>query len=585
MEQKTDSLSHSGHAAGGHAAEALARELIARYQAGLSRQSNWQSLWDGAAKYILQNRRDGIVSRTPPGLPQTVGIYDRTATESAGIMAAGMLTHSAPAGEIWFLLRPAAGMRFGGRDLSGETGPDGFWLQSCSGVMSDVIAGSNFYENVFEALMDAAGFSLGAVFVDEIDRADGGMEADVVNFIHVPCGTYTVEEDFRGRVNTMFRKFEWTARQAAERFGEAALGDAMRKCLGAGGDADRRFPILHACYPRTGREEVRRGRADGKYRPYASVYIDLETNGVMHVGGYYEQPFAVFRLLRGNNEIYGRGPADHALPLIERLNELVSSMHCATRRLAEPGWMMPDDSSYVPDNRPNGITYWSAANPNNKPERLVEQGRWDWVAEFVEGLRAQIRSAFYVDMFQLLNNPEVRMREKTAYEVQRMLEEKLVLFSPIFGRMKSEFLDPLLRRVFGICLRSGLFEVPPDGLDVVDYKVDYVSKIALAIRSAASSSLMTMAQVAGQLGQLEPAVGQIIKWEEGARTIAANLGVPVRLQRSTEELEEIRRQQQQAAAAAQMLQLAQTAKAGAGAAKDLGPDAQISALEALKSNY
>jgi hypothetical protein len=73
-----------------------------------------------------------------------------------------------------------------------------------------------------------------------------------------------------------------------------------------------------------------------------------------------------------------------------------------------------------------------------------------------------------------------------------------------------------------------------------------------------------------------------MKWDEGARMIAANLGVPVRLQRSTEELEEIRRQQQQAAAAAQMLQLAQTAKAGAGAAKDLGPEAQASALEALK---
>jgi hypothetical protein len=353
--------------------------------------------------------------------------------------------------------------------------------------------------------------------------------------------------------------------------------------LSNGGDRNQRFPILHAVYPRTASAgaDVRKGRTAGAFRPYASVYIDCNSKAVLLEDGYYEKPFAVFRLMRGNNELYGRGPSDQVMPLIKRLNELMAAMHAGVRRMGEPGWMMPDDQAYVPDNRPNGITYWNAGNPNNKPERLEDRGRWDWVQQFAETIRAQIRSAFYTDMFQLLNNPDVMTRNKTAYEVQQMIQEKLVLFSPLFGRVAGEFFDPLLRRVFGIAFRSGMFEPPPEWLAVLDYRVDYVSKIALAVRSASSASLMTMAQVVGQLAQFDPSVAQLIKWDEGVRETAANLGLPVSLQRTEAEMDEIRKQQQQAAAAQQMLQLAQTAKAGAGAAKDLGPEAQAAAMGAL----
>jgi hypothetical protein len=65
-------------------------------------------------------------------------------------------------------------------------------------------------------------------------------------------------------------------------------------------------------------------------------------------------------------------------------------------------------------------------------------------------LRTAIRQAFYSDQLQLQEGPQM-----TATEVQVRYELMQRLLGPTLGRFQSEFLNPLIERVFGIMYRAG----------------------------------------------------------------------------------------------------------------------------------
>ncbi len=52
----------------------------------------------------------------------------------------------------------------------------------------------------------------------------------------------------------------------------------------------------------------------------------------------------------------------------------------------------------------------------------------------------------------------------TAFEISQRQAEQLGDFTPSFGRRVTEFLNPLMIRIFGILYRAGKFGAPPDSL-------------------------------------------------------------------------------------------------------------------------
>jgi hypothetical protein len=443
--------------------------------------------------------------------------------------------------------------------------------------MARMIHSSNFYEAGFECFHDLAAFSICALFCEEVEDSD----AMPVNFVNVPVGTFVIEENRYGRVDVLMRKFEWTARQCEQRWGRAALSKPMQELLlsDSGDRESRKFEILHCVFPRS---DYKTGKmAAAKERPWASVYIDCAAAHVLEENGYYEQPFAVCRLGRGNNEIYGRGPADRAMPTIKTLQQFRRNMLLVGNKLINPTWLLAAGAEYLVDNRPGGRFYWDNSNPANRPERVPVEERIDWAQAYIESLRDEVRTAFYVPMFQMFTNPDEARRQKTAYEVQQMSQEKLLLFSPIFGRTAVEFFNPMLRRLFDVMLRRGLLDTPPGALEVLDYDVDYVSKIALAIKASQSGALLAMAQLAGQMAPLDPDAALVVNWGKASRGVMRNLGLPVEWQRSEDEVLQIKQAAAQAAAMQQIEQMAGAAQKAGAAAKNLGPDAQAAAMGAL----
>lgn len=540
-----------------------ASEYLSRWQGMKTDRAQWDILWDDCARYIMP-RKGQILTKLTPGQEQTIRLYDSTATEAANIGGAGMMTHIMPAGEKWFRFQPK------GPNASDDLKAA---LDELTDKAIEALLSSNFYLGAHEDCLDALTFGNSLLLEEEGKR-------NKLNFINIPVGTFAWAEDAEGYVDTVGREWKWTARQAAQKWGKDKLGPNQRAVLNSADQkqALRQFTYVHFVEPRAD-SGYAGGPASPTKRPFLSCYICVEDQQIIEEGGYYSMPYFGSRLLRSNNEIYGRGSGDSAMPEIKLVNAMERDILTWTELMGNPPWMMSDDSAFTPDNRPGGVTYWDTSNVNNKPQQVEMKNRVDLAEQKTEQKRRRIRDAFYNNLFQLLTTLDEQKREKTAYEVQQMVAEKLLLFSPLFTRYTVEKLTPMLARTVDILMRSG--ELSPElmqALQGAEYEIAYVSKIALAIKSAENQAFATMMTLVEQAAALDPSVANVINWRTGVREVARNVGVKASIIRSDREVDKITAAQQQAAAQAQQ---AQNAELATRAVKNLGPEAQTQAARKI----
>ena len=169
-----------------NATSELATRTLARWESMKSTRFNWMLRWDDCARYISP-RKGNILTKYTPGQDQTINLYDTTAEEALGIFAAGCLTHIVPAGEKWFRFEPKAKSPSAGlKD----------WLDQVSDIAIDVLVSSNFYLGIHEDFLDAGCFGTSCLLGDEGKKS-------ALNFVNIPVGTFAIEEDDEGVVDTV----------------------------------------------------------------------------------------------------------------------------------------------------------------------------------------------------------------------------------------------------------------------------------------------------------------------------------------------------------------------------------------------
>lgn len=552
------------------AEDSKAVEILSRFESMKSSASNWRSLWDDSARYVCPHR-GGIQTQHSDGEEIGNDLFDSTAEESLGIFAAGILSQLTPPGEMWGRFEPDMGEQGAANDTVAQ------WFGECTDIVLKALYSSNFYLAWHEALLDAGTFGTFGINLDE--RPENDTAAPLLNFTALSHGSYYIEENHRGLVDTICREWKWTARQAEQEFGKEALTEKIRETL-ASSNAEaqaKQFTFVQLITPRRP-GEWKPGQVAAELRPIASTIVCVEDKQVISVGGYYEMPIAVCRMEKARGERWGRGPAQKVLPEVRMVNRMERDILLAAERLANPGWIMPEDAAYKPDNRPGGITYWDATNSANEPKQIENTAQIDLAEMKTEQKRRRIREGFYVSMFQMLSNAAEAQREKTAFEVAQMVQEKLNLFSPIFSRIVNEGLNPLLIRTFQICARAGRFPTPPQEIqDFFGYRIEYTSKIALAIKAAQTQALVDVMQIIQAMTPFDQRVALVVDWVAEARKVAQNRGVTAENIRSIAEVEQLG---EEMAKAQQAMQQAQTAELTTRAAKNLGPRAQDAAASA-----
>ena len=546
----------------GHEADSI----IERHEALKSDRRTMDVLWDDVARYILQTKGN-ILTKLSPGQAQTTRIYDTTAEEALNVGAAGMLTHIMPAGEKWFQLAPKS------KKASAAVTA---WMDKLSDAALDLIYTSNFYQTIHEDLIYALGFGTSLMMLEEGKRKR-------LNFINIPVGKFCIEEDAEGVVDVVTREFQWTARQAKQKWGEAALGPIVRAALGATSTSAglKKFTFIHLVEPRAD-VDYKGGLVAGKLRPIRSIYICKEDRNIVSEDGYYEMPSFCSRLMRTADEVMGRGPGTQVMPEIKLVNAMEKDMMVAVELMVRPPWLIPNESDVdVPENVPDGVIYYdSQAGGGHKPEQLQYKNKIELGEQKTEQKREHIRKAFFNDLFQAITRLAEMKKEKTAYEVQQLVAEKMILFSPIFARYINEKTNPMIERVVGIILRNNLIEPAPPEMQGQEYEITYTSKIALAIKSAENQALATMMSFVEQMAALDQTVPMLIKWNEGARLVARNVGLPAALIRSPAEVDKLVKAHQQQVAQQQALDQANSASQ---AVKNLGPQAQVEAGRKIMS--
>jgi hypothetical protein len=527
--------------------DSRAKHVLTRYARLKADRANLEGVWQEIAELVRPMRADFNVQRQP-GERRALQVFDGSPGVAAENLASGLWSMVTNSANEWFRLRHPD------EDMN-RRAEVALWLDQVTAIMRDTFSagGHRFYAAALENYADLVVFGTAPFFV-----AEGAMPGRLM-FSNRSVAECVIAESALEEVDTVIRRFTWTAAQAYERWGPRA-GSAVLKCVDGGKEPDRRFVFLHAVEPDT---EGRRNRPR-----WRSLHVAEETGEVVQEGYFHEFPYMVPRWSTATRGLYGDSPAMLSLPDIKTLQSMEKTQLIAAQKAADPPLLAADENALRSIRvTPGGITYGAVDQDGRVLVRPLDAGaRFNLTIEMAEQKRQAIRMAFYGALLTMVATPGA-----TATEVLARQEEQLRLMGPHLGRLTAEFHDPLIRRVFSVLWRSGQLPDPPLALlDAPELSVEYVSPLARAQRASEGAAIMRTLDAVQPLAAINPAVLDNFDLDEVSRGLAETLGLPSRMLRDPRRIARERQEREAAAAAqAQAAQLAAAAKPMSDAARGL----------------
>lgn len=498
-----------------------AEQYLQRLESLESDRRNWDTHWQEIAEVIFPRRADFTQSVTR-GQRKGLRIVDSTAVVANELLGAGlhgMLTNPA---SKWFKLRLTDSELMKDNDVIS-------WLEEIERRIYVALNApeAQFSSHIHELYLDMTAFGTGGMFIGE-DPKSGEL-----NFSTKHLKEIYLAEDMSGFIDTVYRKFEYTARQISQRWGIENSGEDVQKAIDSG-KLDATFEVLHCVQPRLDFEHGSKQRKD---LPIASVYILTKGKHILEQGGFEEMPYVAPRWAKVSGETYGRGPGVSTLPDVKMLQEMAKTILKAAQKIVDPPLMVPDDGALNPVKTvPGGLNFRRSGSDPITP--LQTGGNIPIGLEMLQDVRSRIRSAFYIDQLQMQQGPQM-----TATEVLQRQEEKLRLMGPVLGRLQSELLGPMVTRVFGLLMRRGKFPPAPEILADAEYDIEYVSPLARAQKQTDANGLLRVFEIASPIIQMQPETAQVINGEDTIRWLGDMFGVPTSLLKSAEEMAQLKQQQ------------------------------------------
>ena len=495
--------------------------ILKRYEMARTDRDFMAPTWREIADYIRPTRQ-GIAVESGrsdfsevPNVSRIAALFDTTAVDANLIYSAGVTSGMTPGNTPWFALD--APMMFQGDDEIRK------FYGNATEEMRQEFSLSNFYGCNHEAILDDGAFGTCGLMLEETSSS--------LRFETLEIGNYAIcENEFR-KVDTIFRDFKLSVRQAAQKFGEAALHPEMRKLLtdDDAKKADQKYEFLHVIMPRQDAERIA-GMLDAQNMPWASIYIDKKNKIIVQNGGSWENPAFVHRHLLWSHMPYGFSPGLVALPDCRQLNFMQQFLDTLVEKQVSPPVLVPAGYEGTVDLRADGQTFFE--DETKMPRFWQNPGNYMIGEDRVTFRQRQIKTAFHVDLFQALAQVPVG-KVMTAAEVMQRRNESLPLFSPTFDRKNDEIYTPLVRRAFSIMLRAGAFgqipqkllQVGPDGMATIpDPQVIYTSSLAMQMKALSNNAFD---QTLGRLGPvmaIRPELMDHFDLDKASRDVARNQG-------------------------------------------------------------
>jgi len=489
-----------------------------RYKTMESHRSTWEHHWQEILDYVLPRKAEVSFVRAK-GQKRTEVLYDSTAITAVNLLAASLQGTLTSPSLPWFSLKLRDAELNLDRDVQ-------LYLEDTAKRMYNVFNESNFNTEVHEMYLDLVSIGTGALFVEE---SKDGFRTGGIHFNALHIAEFYISENINGRVDTLYRKYKLSARQALQEFGEQNVGEKVLKA--AKEKPDKEFNFIHGVEPTEDYERAT-GEVNTKL-PFHSCHVCIEDKMKVKLGGYEEFPYLVPRWSKATGEIFGRSPSYNALPDIKTLNKAVEIGLKAWAKAIDPPLLVQDDGVIGRVRMtPGGI---SVVRNDGAVKPLQIGTNWQITDLKENQLRTAIRQAYYSDQLQLQDGPQM-----TATEVQVRYELMQRLLGPTLGRFQTEFLNPLIERVFGIMVRNNALTEQPEIADGATFDIEYVGPLARSQRMEEATAIDRVYQLVFNVAQADPSILDIVDNDTAVRVRAELLGVPKTVLRSEEDVAAIR---------------------------------------------
>lgn len=492
-------------------------------------------------------------------------IVDPSASLAADTLSSGMMSGITSPARPWFrLATPDPDMM--------DYGPVKVWLETVQNRMNDMFNKSNLYQSLPLLYSSLGNYSTGAMAVLEDDD-------DIIRTVPFPIGSYHLANSARGSVDTCYRKFSMTVRQLVMQFGKDNVSLSV-KGMWEAGNYEQWVEVMHAVYPNVDRDT---GRMDSKNKPYKSVYYEVGGDGdkLLRESGFDEFPIIAPRWTVNGEDVYGsKCPGMTALGQIKALQLEQKRKSQIIDKVTNPPMVGP---SSLKNQRvsllPGDITYIDQMTQQDgfRPAYQVNPDMSGLLAD-IQDTRQIIDRCYFVDLFRMLQS--INTRSMPVEAVIEMKEEKLLMLGPVLERLNDEALNPLIDRAFSLMVRKNMIPKPPEVMQGMPLRIEYISVMAQAQKSIGLSSLTQAVGFIGQLAQVKPEALDKLNIDEAIDSYAEMSGVSPTVILPQEQVDQIRqsRAQQQ-----QQMQAAAMAQAAAQGAKTLSETqtSEQSALTAL----
>ncbi len=485
------------------------KKIKERFQKARADRSQYENYIDTAFRYSIPQRR--IYLEAQNKLRPNPEVYDSTAVIGAQRFSTKMQSMLVPTAQKWMNFEP-------GSDVQDQAEKDEIQLQLdvATDTFFDEIKHSNFDMQVAESFQDLS-VTTGALL---INPAPLGSHS-AVTFKAVPINELFIETPSDGYPRTVFREYNMRLDEVTTTYVGAKISPKHEKELSK--DPNAKVKVTEACiYDRL---------ADS----YEISIVDMAEEWEFLTYTDDTSPWVVFRENVVPGTALGFGRVLRVLPDIKTLNKVVELTLKGGAIAVSGTFTAHDDGVLNPYNvrlRPGGVIPVNTNDPRNPSiARLDTPTNFDWANLEIQQLQARINDVLLSNPYGSIEQTPVR----TATEIAARNSDLFDSVSSSFGRMQTEFVGPVIKRVTAILQKAG--RLPED--IVLDGRVTsfkFVSPLTRLQQSADIENVLEWLSVVGTLG--EEVTNITVKMEDVPRWLARQYAVPMELVRTQNEAQQ-----------------------------------------------
>lgn len=502
-----------------------------------------------------------VQGRRNPAKTRAHRLYDGHGIRAARVLTSGSMSGMSSPSRPWFKTKVAddALMKFFAVKQ---------WFSAVDRIMMSFIASTNLYRAFKAGYGELGLFATEAAILDE--HWQKGLVAHSLIF-----GEYWIDQSDTLEPDTLLRYAPMSvrtvvARFVADRFDSQVLHwDRVSPSIKTSWDNsryDEAIDILHLIEPNPAYDPQ---RFDAAGKPWRSVYWEPgrdSSKSVLQANGREEQPFWSARWDAQSGDAWGiDSPGWVALPDLRALQAQAKRKGDATDMTVFPPMMGPGTVKLKM--APKAFTAVPAADQVTvKPVYQPDYRSIEVIGRDVIDAREAIDDAFFVDLFMAITEMD-GVQPRNNEEIFSRNEEKLAQLGPVVENVNTEKLGVTIDRVFGICMRRGMFPPAPEELQGMEIVVEYVSILAQAQRAI---GLTIMERSLGFVGNLSATFTDIADNIDGDAVFMdywERSGAPMEAVRDPQERDRIRAGRAQQLAAKQAQETMPAVESGAKAAE------------------